>query len=53
MTNKIIKLKNLKCKSCKDLIESEVAALKGIKSIKVDLVKEEAHIEFNSQKIKR
>lgn len=46
-----IDIKGMTCKSCVDLIESEVRSLKGIKDIKVDLIKNNAFVTFNPKKI--
>ena len=52
METKKITVKGMTCKSCVSIIEENVSELKGVKNIKVDLIKETAEIEFNEKKIK-
>ena len=47
----IIKIKGMHCKSCVEKIESKIKSLNGVKSIKINLAKDEAKIEFNPNKI--
>lgn len=46
-----INIKDIHCKSCKILIESEVNNLKGIKNIEVNYQNGKCWIEFNDQQI--
>lgn len=51
MTNTIIKIKGMHCKSCKMLIEDILEDKKGINSINVNLEDNEAKIDFNEKYI--
>lgn len=46
-----IQIEGIHCRSCKDLIETEVDILEGVKDIKVDYHTGECKIEFDDQKI--
>jgi copper ion binding protein len=46
-----IHIKGMHCNNCVNLIESEVGALKGVKSVKADLIENTAVVRFNPAKI--
>ncbi|MBU2545134.1 sulfite exporter TauE/SafE family protein [Patescibacteria group bacterium] len=45
-----IQINGLHCESCKTLIETEVDLLEGVKSVKVNYLTGESHIEFDDEK---
>lgn len=47
-----IKIDGMVCESCEKIITKVVSSIKGVKSVKVDYVKSEAEIDFNSDKVK-
>ncbi len=47
-----INIKKMTCNSCVRIIEKKVSRLKGVKNIEVDLLKEQAEVEFDSKKIR-
>lgn len=47
---KSFKIRGMHCKSCVDLIESKVKAMKGVEEIKVNLPENEAAVKFNPEK---
>jgi copper chaperone len=49
---KIIRIKGMHCKSCTVKIEENLAGLKGVKSVKVNLIEETADIAYDDKKIK-
>jgi len=51
MSEKIIDIKGMHCKSCVKLIETKLSQLKGIEKVKVSFVDEKAFIQFNSEQI--
>ena len=51
MENKLLNIKGMHCKSCVDLIEKELKTLEGIAEVKVDLIKEQAFIRFDSAQV--
>lgn len=47
----IINIKGMTCKSCVELIESELSSLDGIENIRVNLIENKAFVKFNPDKI--
>ncbi|MFH1364783.1 MAG: cation transporter [Candidatus Aenigmatarchaeota archaeon] len=45
----VIDIKGMHCNSCVKLIESRIGSMKGVDNIKVDLIKNNAHVSFNSE----
>ena len=48
---KKIDVKGMSCKSCAEKIEKKVGGLEGVEEVKVDLIKNNALIKFDSGKI--
>ncbi|MBU7017716.1 MAG: heavy-metal-associated domain-containing protein [Theionarchaea archaeon] len=48
---KVIAITGMHCESCKRLIESEIGLLNGVESIRVNLIENNALVQFNPQEI--
>jgi len=45
-----LNVKGMHCKSCVDKIESKIGSMKGVKSVKANLAKDNVHVTFESNK---
>ncbi len=48
---KVIAITGMHCEACKKLIESEISILNGVESIRVNLIENNALVQFNPQEI--
>lgn len=49
MINKVIKVDGMSCDHCKNTIESALAKINGVRTVEVDLDKNEVRVDYNDE----